>query len=61
MLTEIIKRCSWLHHVFADGGYAVEKLLQALCRIGKWIPEIVKRSNTTGRRGPPKLWGRGLS
>jgi len=36
----------WLRHVFADGGYAGDKLNDALRRIGKWTVEIVKRSDT---------------
>jgi len=35
VLAEIIKRFPWLRHVFADGGYAGDKLRQALRRIGK--------------------------
>ena len=36
---------SWLRHVFADGGYAGEKLRDALRRIGKWTIAIAKRSD----------------
>lgn len=49
MLAEIIKRFPWLRHVFADGGYAGDKLRQALRKIGKWIIEIVKRSDAAKR------------
>jgi len=35
----------WLHHVFADGGYAGDKLKRALDDLGTWIIEIVKRSD----------------
>lgn len=35
----------WLRHVFADGGYAGEKLRDALRRIGEWSVEIVKRAD----------------
>jgi transposase len=35
----------WLHHVFADCGYAGEKLINALKDIGEWTIEIVKRSD----------------
>jgi hypothetical protein len=45
VLAEIINRFPWLRHVFADGGYAGDKLRQALRRIGKWTVEIVKRSD----------------
>ena len=35
----------WLRHVFADGGYAGDKLRKALTKIGKWQIEIIKRSD----------------
>ena len=35
----------WLRHVFADGGYAGDKLRSALAKIGKWTLEIIKRSD----------------
>ena len=35
VLAEIIRRFPWLRHVFADGGYAGNKLRQALRRLGK--------------------------
>ncbi len=35
----------WLRHVFADGGYAGEKLKDALAGLGTWTIEIVKRSD----------------
>ncbi len=34
----------WLRHVFADGGYAGDKLVNALMGRGKWSIEIVRRS-----------------
>lgn len=36
----------WLRHVFADGGYAGEKLTAALEHLGEWTIQIVKRSDT---------------
>jgi transposase len=36
----------WLRHVFADGGYAGDKLKTALMDHGDWTIEIVKRSDT---------------
>lgn len=36
----------WLRHIFADGGYAGDKLKDALAPMGKWILEIIKRSDT---------------
>jgi hypothetical protein len=35
----------WLSHIFADGGYAGEKLTNALKSLGDWTLEIVKRSD----------------
>ena len=35
----------WLRHVFADGGYAGEKLEQSLVPLGNWTIDIVKRSD----------------
>ena len=35
----------WLRHVFADGGYAGDKLKDALKDHGNWTTEIVKRSD----------------
>lgn len=35
----------WLRHLFADGGYAGEKLTAALRPLGTWTIEIVKRSD----------------
>lgn len=34
VLTEIIRRFPWLLHVFADGGYAGDRLKNALRRLG---------------------------
>lgn len=45
VLREIARRFPWLRHVFADLGYAGDKLRDALRRIGKWTVEIVKRSD----------------
>ncbi len=35
----------WLRHVFADGGYAGDKLRDALRKIGQWTIAIIKRSD----------------
>ena len=35
----------WLRHVFADGGYAGEKLATTLAGMGQWTLDIVKRSD----------------
>src|SRR3546814_5605797 len=56
-LREIIHRFPWLRHVFADGGYAGDKLREALRRIGKWTVEIVKRSDVAkGFVVLPRRW-----
>ena len=34
----------WLRHVFADGGYAGDKLKTALGQLGRWTLAIVKRA-----------------
>ena len=57
VLAQIIKRFPWLRHVFADGGYAGDKLREALRRIGKWTVEIVKRSDAAkGFVVLPRRW-----
>jgi transposase len=38
-------RFPWLRHVFADGGYAGDKLRQAIKGHGDWTIEIIKRSD----------------
>lgn len=35
----------WLRHLFADGGYAGDKLKAAIAGLGDWTIEIVKRSD----------------
>ena len=57
VLAQIVKRFPWLRHVFADGGYAGDKLKDALRRIGKWTVEIIKRSDTAkGFEVLPRRW-----
>lgn len=59
VLAGIIRCFPWLRHVFADGGYAGDKLRQALCKIGKskWIIEIIKRSDKAeGFEVLPRRW-----
>ena len=47
----------WLRHVFADGGYAGNKLRNARGAIGRWTIEIVKRSDATkGFKLLPRRW-----
>lgn len=38
-------RFPWLRHVFADGGYAGDKLKDALAGNGTWTVEIIQRSD----------------
>ena len=47
----------WLRHVFADGGYAGDKLRAALAKIGRWTIEIIKRSDCAkGFEVLPRRW-----
>ena len=34
-----------MRHIFADAGYAGEKLAQALSKLGTWTLEIVRRAD----------------
>ena len=45
LLTSMRSSWPWLRHVFADGGYAGDKLVNALVGKGKWTIEIVRRSD----------------
>jgi transposase len=45
LLTGMRSAFPWLRHIFADGGYAGDKLKDALKKLGKWTVEIVKRSD----------------
>ena len=57
VLRVFIRRFPWLRHVFADGGYAGDKLKNALRRIGQWTIEIVKRSDVAkGFVVLPRRW-----
>jgi len=50
-------RFPWLRHVFADGGYAGDKLRAALNGTGDWTIEIIKRSDTAnGFEVLPRRW-----
>ena len=57
VLAGIVGRFPWLKHIFADGGYAGEKLRAALAAIGKWTLEIIKRSDAAkGFKLLPRRW-----
>ena len=45
LLESVRNSFPWLHHVFADGGSAGDKLKDALKQIGDWTIEIIKRSD----------------
>ena len=50
-------RFPWLRHVFADGGYAGQKLRDALTGCGGWTIKIIKRSDTAeGFEVLPRRW-----
>jgi transposase len=46
VLASIRRLHPWLRHVFADGGYAGDKLRSALVGMGSWTVQIIKRSDT---------------
>jgi putative transposase len=57
LLASIRHLFPWLRHVFADGGYAGEKLETALAGLGQWTLEIVKRSDRVkGFHVLPRRW-----
>ena len=57
VLKAIRYRFPWLRHVFADGGYAGQKLRKALRGCGQWNLEIIKRSDTAkGFEVLPRRW-----
>ncbi len=45
LLKSIRHRWPWLLHVFADGGYAVNKLKRRLKKVGRWTMKIIKRTD----------------
>ncbi|WP_137155168.1 IS5 family transposase [Rhizobium sp. FKL33] len=45
VLKAIRRRFPWLRHIFADGGYAGDKLKAAMRGHGQWTIEIIKRSD----------------
>jgi putative transposase len=56
-LNAIRARWPWLRHIFADGGYAGDKLQAALADKGRWTVEIIRRSDTAkGFEVLPRRW-----
>ena len=45
VLQSVRHRYPWLRHVFADGGYAGEKLKGRLSTMGSWTVQVVKRTD----------------
>jgi transposase len=57
VLNSIRSRWPWLRHIFADGGYAGDKLQAALADKGRWTLEIIKRSDAAeGFEVLPRRW-----
>jgi transposase len=47
----------WLRRIFADDGYAGDKLRDALSALGRWTVQIIKRSDTAqGFAALPRRW-----
>ncbi len=57
VLAAIRHRFPWLRHIFADGGYARDKLRTVLGSMGQWTVEIIKRADTAkGFEVLPRRW-----
>lgn len=57
VLASIRSLYPWLRHIFADGGYAGDKLRDALSILGRWTIAIIKRSDhATGFEVLPRRW-----
>ena len=57
VLASIRSLCPWLRHVFADGGYAGDKLRDAMAPLGTWTFEIIRRSDIAkGFELLPRRW-----
>ncbi|MER8428703.1 IS5 family transposase [Mesorhizobium sp. M1403] len=57
VIASIRRLYPWLRHLFANGGYAGEKLSQALAILGTWTIEFIKRSDAAkGFEVLPRRW-----
>jgi putative transposase len=57
VLASIRRLYPWLRHIFADGGYAGDKLRNALAALGQWTVQIIKRSDIAqGFEVLPRRW-----
>jgi len=57
LLASIRSLYPWLRHIFADGGYAGDKLRAAMATLGQWTFEIIKRSDAAkGFELLPRRW-----
>jgi transposase len=57
VIASIRRLYPWLRHLFADGGYAGDKLRDAVAQLGHWTIEIIKRSDTAiGFLVLPRRW-----
>jgi transposase len=57
VLASIRRLYPWLWHIFADGGYAGDKLRHALLAFGRWTVQIIKRSDAAqGFEVLPRRW-----
>lgn len=57
VLLDAKDRFPWLRHIFADGGYAGQKLRDALRDKGKWTIDIIRRSDKAkGFEILPRRW-----
>jgi transposase len=50
------RRFPFIERIFADGGYAGEKMALVVWCTGAWKLEIVKRSDASGFEVFPKRW-----
>ena len=57
VLASIRKLYPWLRHIFADGGYAGDKLKDALAKLGRRTIEIVKRCDRKRLRAAAAAMG----